>query len=198
MATLTQLILDADGTIATTEIDHDAGTGSPYYTHCDDAPDGGSSEWVSNDGDTGQAASMAAWFRLSDVDADFGSMDTLNIDVDVQASSVSDDAMTLSAQIFDSDSGGSENALTDSQQVGDETDTTRVQRNVPFGSLTGSKAQWNGAYIRFTWTYTKTGSWDNAELHLFGCDIDGTYTASGGITVPRMSHHYSKNILAGR
>jgi hypothetical protein len=33
MATLTQLTLDADGTIGS-EIRHDAGTGSPFYTLC--------------------------------------------------------------------------------------------------------------------------------------------------------------------
>ena len=174
MATLDQLTLDADGTIGS-DVEHDAGTGAPFFSHCNDAPDGVSSDWVSNNL---TERTTTARFRLTDVNSDFGNMDTLNIDVDVELTgSVDNDTIVLSARIFDADD--EVTPLTDetTTNLGDETDTTRAQRNVTFGGLTGTKAQWNTAHIQFTWTYDKTGGGDNIRLQLFGCDIDGTYTA---------------------
>ena len=175
MAALTQLTLDADGTIGANVV-HNAGTGTPFVGHCNDAPDGLSSDWVANDV---TETDTTAWFSLDDVDADFGSMDTLNIDVDVDAvdDGSSDDACTLTARIFDADNDIS-NPLTDeTASLGTEADTARTQRNVSFAGLTGSKAQWDAAHIRFTWDYTKTGGPDNVQVRLYGLDIDGTYTA---------------------
>ena len=186
-----QLTLDADGVIGLNTV-HDAGTGTPYVSHCNDTPDGGSGDWVGND----QAEKNTTyWVSLSDVNTDFGSIDSLNIDVDLDAvdDGSSDDSCTLTAQIFDADNDVT-NALTDAQQVGDDTDGTRVQRNLVFGSLTGSKAQWNAAHIRFTWDYTKAGAGDNVQIRLYGCDIDGTYTvASAGPAIPVVQHHRQRN-----
>jgi len=175
MTALNQLTLDADGTIDTVNIEHNGGTGSPYFSHCNDAPDGVSSDFVRNDaGET----TGTAWFRLTDVNADFGSMNSLNIDVDVEVTDAFDnDTCLLTAQIFDNNADET-NPLTDSQQVGSHADSTRVQRQLAFGSLTGSKAQWNAAHILFTWTYTKVTGPDNARLAIYGCDIDGDYTIS--------------------
>ena len=180
MAALTQLTLDADGTIGAVIV-HDAGTGAPFYTHCNDAPNGVSSDWVGND--TSETTGEA-WFRLSDVDTDFGSMDTLNIDVDVRADGFSNDTCSLTARIYTADNDTTTPLTNETGNLGTEADSTRTQRNVSFSGLAGSKAQWNGAYIRFTWTYTKQAGPDNAQLILFGCDIDGTYTAAaaGGNT----------------
>ena len=176
MATLTQLTLDGDGTIDAT-IRHDAGTGSPFNTHCNDAPDGVSVDWVSNDlSETDGTAN----FTLTAVDSDFGSMDTLTIDVDVLAQTFDDDDCVLTARIFSADAGGGTALTAETVTLGDKNDSTRAQRNVSFASLTGTKAQWDGAYIRFTWNYTKTAGPDNAHLRLYGCDIDGTYKASAG------------------
>ena len=189
MATLTQLTMDADGTIDTVNIDHDAGTGSPYFSHCNDAPDGVSSDWVAND--NGETSGKAK-FRLSDVNSDFGSMDSLNIDVDVWAeTAVSDDTITLTCRIFDAND--EVTPLTnETGNIATHADTTRLQRNIVFGGLTGNKAQWNGAYIQFTWTYDKTAGPDNANLRLYGCDIDGTYTISSGAAIPVFCTHYHK------
>ena len=191
MPTLDQLTLDADGFIDTANIEHDAGTGAPYVGHCNDTPDGGSSDWVGND--QGEKTGVA-WFSLSNVNADFGSMDSLNIDVDVDAISVSDDTVTLTCRVFDADNDVT-NPLTDeSGNLGTEVDTTRTQRNVGFAGLAGNQAQWNAAHIRFTWTYSKTGAGDNLQVRLFGCDIDGVYTvaAAGGellLTHPHRQDH---------
>ena len=192
MATLTQLTLDADGTIDTVNIEHDAGIGSPYVGHCNDAPDGVSGDWVGND--TGEKTGTA-WFSLSDVDSDFGSMDGLNIDVDVDATSFSDDTCALTARIFAADNDVTNPLTNESGNLGTEADTTRAQRNVVFGGLTGSKAQWNAAHIRFTWTYVKTGAGDNGQVRLFGCDIDGTYTIQAAITVDMWYRPPSEPVL---
>ena len=182
MATLNQLTLDADGTIGANVV-HDAGTGTPFVGHCNDAPDGVSSDWVGNDVNE---TTTTAWFRLTDVNADFGSMDTLNIEVDIDAvdDGSSDDLCDLTARIADGD--GSATFLTaETVSLGDETDLIRNQPSAfSFSSLTGSKAQWNTAHIRFTWTYNKSGAPDNVQVRLYGCDIDGTYTIASGTIVP--------------
>ncbi len=190
MTTLTQITLDADGVIGG-EIRHDGGTGAPFFSHCNDAPDGVSSDFVENDD---SESSGEAWFRLSDVNSDFGSMDTLNIDVDILATGFSDDTCTLTARIFAANNDTANPLTAESGNLGTDADAPRVQRNVPFGTLAGTKAQWNAAYIRFTWTYSKTGGPDNANLRLFGCDIDGTYTIASGID---MSIPYQYRRMAG-
>ena len=185
MATLTQLTLDADGTLDTTNLSHDAGTGTPWYSHCNDAPDGASADYVTCNGSL-TSATYSSWFRLSDVDADFGSMDTLNIDVDVFATGFSNDTCNLTAQIADGDA--SATFLTSEVTIGSEADTTRTQRNVAFGSLTGTKAQWNTAHIRISWVYTKKTSPDaSASLRILGMDIDGTYTAAAAGSVKQLA-----------
>ena len=149
MTTLNQLTLDADGTKDTTNLSHDAGTGDPWVGHCNDAPDGVSADFVQNN--TGLTdGNYTAWFSLSDVDADFGSLDTLNIDVDVEiVGTPANDTVALTARIFDADN-DTTNPLTDeSSNLGTEADTTRVQRNVAFAGLTGSKAQWDAKVKNF-------------------------------------------------
>lgn len=175
MTVLTQLTLDADGTKDTTNLSHDAGTGDPWVGHCNDDPTSSSSDFIQNN--TGLAdGNYVAWFSLSDVDSNFGSMDGLNIDVDVEVvGAVTNDTVTLTARIADGD--GSGTFLTDeTASLGTELDAPRTQRNVLFSGLTGSKAQWNTAHIRFTWAYDRVSGPDSYSLRLYGCDIDGTYT----------------------
>jgi len=177
VATLTQLTLDADGTIGSI-ITIGGGGSAPYYAHCNDAPDGLSSDFIRNDASetTGEA-----WFSLTNVDADFSSMDTLDIDVDVQVGAgFSDDSCDITARIYDADNDTTNPLTAETATLGSDADTSRTQRNVSFSALAGTKAQWDAAYIRFTWTYSKSGSPDNGTLRFYGCDIDGTYTASGG------------------
>jgi hypothetical protein len=176
MATLTQLTLDADGTIGAV-IRHDAGTGAPFFSHCNDAPNGLSIDYVENDD---SESTGVAWFSLSNVDADFGSMDTLNIDVDVQAVGFNNDTCALTARIFAANNDTGNPLTNETGNLGTQADIIRTQRNVTFAGLAGSKAQWDAAYIRFTWTYNQVTGPDNASLRIYGCDIDGTYTAGGG------------------
>ena len=57
-----------------------------------------------------------------------------------------------------------------------ELDGTSVLKNVTFSSLTGTKAQWNSAHVRFSWS--NLAGFGQAEIN--GCDFDGTYTAAAG------------------
>ena len=176
MATLNQLTLDADGTIGS-GIRHNNGSTPPFYTHCDEAPDGVSTNFVRNADDT----TDTAWFSLSDMNTGFGSMDTLSMDVDIIANvAFADDTCTLTARIYDADN-DTTNALTaESGNLATEADTTRTQRNITFASLAGTEAQWNAAHIRLSWTYTQNGGADGGNLRMYGCSFDGTYTGSGG------------------
>ena len=180
MATLTQLLIEADGTLDTTNLSHDAGTGTPWFSHCNDAPDGGSSDYVRCNGSLSNGT-YSAWFSLSNVNADFDSMLTLNIDTDVFSSGFVNDTCNLTAQIADGNE--STTFLTDEINIGLHTDVPRTQRNSTFGSLTGTKAQWDTAYLRLSWVYIKQTSPDTAaNLRIFGLDIDGTYTPASAAT----------------
>jgi len=200
MATLTQLTLDGDGTIASVIIPDTlpatflrvGGSGQyrrpggvdklqrpvagPLWFHCNSVPDGASSDYAENDN---SEKSGAAWFSLTGVDSDLVTMLTLDIDVDVWAETpVANDSINLTARI----AAGNESTTyltNETSNLGTHTDTTRTQRNVAFAGLAGTKAQWDAAYIRFTWTYSKVAAGDDANLRLYGCDIDGTYAAAG-------------------
>lgn len=176
-STLSTLTFDADGTIGV-NTRHDAGTGSPFYTHCNESPTGSPTSTTYVENDTSETSTTAN-FSLTDVDSDFSDMLTLSITVDVLAQGFGDDTCALTVQIFDADSGG--NALTGSVQIATQADTTRTVRTVAFTGIPGSpaatKAQWNSAYARFTWTYVKNTGPDNATVRLYACEINGTYTA---------------------
>ena len=165
MGTFT-ITFDADGTIDLLVADSDVD--AAFFDDCNDAADGVSADYIYNPN-----SSVDAWLRLENVPSDFALLSSLGIDVDVEAANFTTDTCTLTARIYDSDSGGSENPLTDEQTIGTEADSPRTQRTVGFGSLAGSKSQWDAAYLRLSWTYT--GGSDLGEMRLFGVEVDGTY-----------------------
>ena len=167
MATLTTLTLDANGTIGANV---DKQSGDPYYQNCNDDPDSASTDYIENDGSD---TATEAWFSLTDVDADFDSMDTLQIRVHGSIVNGAGTA-TLTARIYDADN-DTTNPLT-SEITLITTGDGSVLKNVAFGSLTGTKAQWNSAHIRFSWS----GLFSFEKARLNGCDFDGTYTAAAG------------------
>lgn len=174
MATLNTITADGDGTIAS--IFRTSDGGSPAYTYCNDTPDGLSTDYVEND-DT--ETSGQAWFSLENVNSDFSSMDTLNISIDGWAETApSNDLLTLTARIADGN--GSTTWLTnESATLLSGSDTTRTQPSaVSFSGLTGTKSQWDTAHIRFDFIYSKVAGPDNANLRLYGFEINGTYTAA--------------------
>lgn len=167
---LTQLTLDADGTIDAVIRDSDAD--STFFDDCNDAPDGVSADFVENDD---SETSGEAWFSLTNVDSDFQTMRTLTIEADIQAAGFSNDTCTLTCRVFNADNDTTTPLCDESALLGDDTDSTRVQRAFLLGGLTGSKTDWDAAFIRFTWTYNRVGGPDNANLQLFGCVLEGTY-----------------------
>ena len=182
MATLSTLTLTADGTVDSTNLAA-VGIGTGFWDRCNSTPDGGSANYVHNASNSG--GTWTAWFALTNVDADFSSMLTLNIDVDVLATGFANDTCSLTARIAEADS--STTWLTDSLTVATETDTTRTQPNFAFAGLTGSKAQWDAAHILFSWVYVKNQQPDAASLRLFGLDIDGTYTPAAAGSVKQLA-----------
>ena len=192
MATLDTLTGTADGTLDTTNLEHDAGTGTPYFSHFNDAPDGLSSDWISTAGSRSDGT-YVTWVQLSDVNADFGSMDSIDVEFDIEASGFVNDTCTLTARVADSD-GGTTWLTDESTAIADESETTRTQSLVTFTGQTGSKAQWNSAYIRFSWAYNRVTSADpSAALKLFGFELNGDYTqAAAGASIPVIAHHYKQ------
>ena len=186
---LTEITLDADGTIDTSDIEHDAGTGSPYFTHCNDANDGVSSDFVQNLPDAD--GTYVAWFRLADVDSDFSSMATLNLGIDSDANAFSNDLCTLTARIFAADNDTGTPLTDETPLIIDETNTTRTQQLVGFTGLTGTKAQWDGAYIRFSWVYDRVAGGDDGKLRIYGIEINGTYIAVGALIGPPLLHSFA-------
>lgn len=175
MATLTTLTLDADGTIGANVVyDAGGGTAPPFYTHCNDDPDSSSADYLRNDNSN---TSTTAWLSLTDVDADFDSMDTLQIRVDGEVPFAIGGAGTLTARIYDADNDTTNPLTAEVTILAQGVDGVRAVKNVAFASLTGTKAQWNSAHIRFTWGGGLSGG---QELRLFGMDFDGTYTAAAG------------------
>ncbi len=175
MPTLNQLTLDADGTIDTSNI-IDSDTDGTYFDDCNDAPDGVSTDYIEHNAGLSDGT-YTAWFSLTNVNSDFGRMDTLNIDVDLELIGISaNDESTLQARIFDADNDTSNPLTAEIVTLGDESDETRVQRNVAFASLAGTKAQWDSAFIRFSFVYNRISGPDSFTLRFYGCDIDGTYS----------------------
>lgn len=176
--TLAELLLDADGTIVTADIVHDAGTGTPYFTHNNDQPDGVSTDFVRNSDTADIDGTFVAWFSLSDVDADFSEMISLRFELDVQAVGFVNDECDITARIFDADNDTTNPLCDETPVMFDETDTTRSQKIEALKNLAGSKAQWDAAHIRFSWIYNRVTSGDNASLRIFGCDLNGYYISA--------------------
>lgn len=173
MATLTTITADGDGTIGAEVVRQDGG--QSYADNCNSAPDGGSSDYIGNDQ---SETTTTAWLSLANVDADWGSPIDLDIDVDVQATGFADDTCTLTCRVYDADNDTTTPLTDESGNLATQADSTRTQRNVAFTGETGNRTAWDGAYIRFTWTYTKTGKGDDGQLLLYGFDIDGTYNVA--------------------
>lgn len=175
---------DADGTIDTVD-QFDSDSDFIYFDDCNDTPDGGSADYIASSSGT-----SSSWLRLEDVPSDFNSLSSLSMDVDVWGNSITG---TLDAQIFDSDSGGSENPLTDEQEIASGFVTTRTQQTVNFGSLTGSKTQWNNAYLKLTFTISSGAN----DLRLYGFTVDGVYAgaAAPDAVAPRI---YSPAVVKWR
>ena len=173
-AALPTLRPTADGTIDA-EVVHDAGTAAPFYTHIDDDPDSpNTADWIAN---SQNESAASAFFEVTDMPADFDTMNTLEIKIDFEAVGFADDTAVLYAQMYQSDES---TTLSDEMQLATQATATGLI-TVSFTNVTaGSKTIWNGARIHFRWTYTKNKGPDNAQLKITATELNGTYTASAG------------------
>jgi uncharacterized repeat protein (TIGR02059 family) len=114
---------------------------------------------------------------LTDMPADFTSLSTLTISIRARTTSVSNDQVTLFAQLF----GADETTALSSEKLlatNPGTSSWTTLSNVAFSGLTpGSKAVWDGARLRLRWAYSQVGSADSAQLRLTVAELHGTYTA---------------------
>lgn len=176
-----RLTPNADGTLDTSNTAHDAGTGTPYYTHLDNAVDGQSTDDVHNAHTVG---TVYDWFALSSTPSDFSSMDSVTIRVDALSTAPagsSPDTCDFSARVYDADNDTTTPLAGDSGSIVDEqSNTVRVVNSATMASPSGTKTAWDGAYIRCAWAYNKVAGPDNIELDIHGLVLDCTYTASAG------------------
>lgn len=187
MTVLGPLAPDGDGTIDVT-IEHDGGTGPPFYTHCDENPASPGTDWVGNDQ---TETDGVAFFEVANTPSDFGFIDSLSVDYSRQAQGFSDDTCILYVQVFASNESTN---YTDEITLADETDTTKITEVGTFTinatGLAASKADWDGARIRFRWDYTQTTGPDNAQIKVFAFELNGAYTKVVTITDVETDEEY--------
>ena len=175
MATLTAKTWTGDGTIDAVIIE--STTDTSFFDDCNQAPDGGSSSYISND--TSETTGYVN-FTFDNMPSDFAHMDTLSVTLDGAAFNFSNDTCGIRCRIFTADNGGG-SPLTDlCTQVIDHTDTTRAQNTIAFtGVVVGAgKSDWDNAYFRMGWIYSKIGSPDNGQIRIYGGELTGTYTVA--------------------
>ncbi len=176
MASLGDLIPIGDGTIDVA-IDHDAGRGTPYFTHLDESPDSPGSDHVLND----QSETDGNYFiSFTAMPSDFGTMlDTLDIrhSVDAIDDGSSNDALDVYAAIVASD----ESTLwSDEVIICDELDSVKATSTDGWTlngtGLAADKAAWDAAFIRLRWDYQKVAAGDDVQGRIYAVRlINGTY-----------------------
>ncbi|MHA1962156.1 MAG: hypothetical protein ACW99U_18280 [Candidatus Thorarchaeota archaeon] len=193
MATLTSLRPNGDNDVAHARLEWtNVGGDTACFEAIDDDPDSPDSlDYAENDA---TETDTYAKFELSAVDADFGSMDSLQVDAFMTTSgSRSNDDIVMSAQVFADDE-----VTTYTDKVVFATwDATPETGKVSQGfTLTGdgssaNKAAWDLAVFRIDWDYQKTGSGDNMQYRVDAIELNGAYTAQAtSLTVQSGGHSH--------
>lgn len=145
----TSLFATADGTI--TDVVDEADTTVDLFASIDDDPDTPSdTDWINNAVAAGQV-----FFDVTDLPADFGTMDTAEIVVRYRGQNFGTGTVTLFAQLFQSDE---TTALSNEVQVAQVTGDGAFASTsaVTFTGLntTAGKSVWDAARVRFRWATT--------------------------------------------
>ena len=117
-------------------------------------------------------------YDITDMPSDFLSVSTLTYDIRAGTGIVGGDTYTASVQIVNS----SGTAFTDSVQLFSTTTTISPQTQytgsftITSAGLSGSKADWDSAKIRFTQTWAKDKGGDNSSIAINYVTLNGTYT----------------------
>lgn len=157
---------------------NESGGTTNLYASVDDDPDfPTTSDYVTNTSNT----NASAFFNLTDMPSDFGSMNTLQIDFYLNApANWNDDAGTLYAQIFQSDE---TITLTSELQLATHA-TAAGYYSVTFTTVTGSnKNTWDGARLRLRMVYNKSKGPDNGQIRVAAVELGGTYAPAAVVSV---------------
>lgn len=168
MATLTPLDPDTTGTVS--GVTDEAGGTTNLHTKVTDASD---TTYLT----AGVDSAGTALLGLSDVNADFESMDTLAANIRVQLNGVhTDDTIEIFAQVFDGNA--TTTPLSDEVLIANQASSGTFTDYTPSFTIQGTptKTQWNNAHLRLRWTYTKNMASDAISLRCSQAQVTGTYT----------------------
>lgn len=168
MATLPTLALGTGSNFSST-----AETGTPPVLEVIASAD--MADWVADTNNANHTGT--ADYALDDMPSDFGSMATLNINVRYgwQTGAQVNTWSSLDVQVFKSD--GS-TALTASRNIASSittNDTTSGALAFTGVDTAASKADWDGAIVRLSWTISKSMAGDTLEERVFAAELTGTY-----------------------
>lgn len=172
MVALPNLVPVSTGLITNVFVDDGPNPSLAHHQRVTDASD---TTFVINSRD----AAASIMFGLSDLPADWASMDTLGFDIRLRLDGVAvDDQMTITAAVYDG------NATT-TPMTNVVTVATQMSALAAFNAKTGAftlagtftKAQWDNAHLRLAWTSTRTMGADGLSIYVAEAKVTGTYTA---------------------
>lgn len=154
-------------------------TGTTAWSLIDDDPDSvDTADYIVQTRST--SGTDSAFLLVTDMPSDFGSMATLQVDVHVSNASGGNDTIVLTAQIFESNE---TSALTDEVQLSTDTTTSGLKTGTFTLQGNNTKTVWDGARIKFVWTYTKVQGSDTNSIRVNAAELDGTYNVDAAPTI---------------
>jgi hypothetical protein len=182
-ATLSTLRPNGDGT----QTNITFSTGTTANTLIDDDPDTPTtSDYIQQTRNT--SGDDTSFILVSDMPSDFASMTTVDVKADVSNSSGGNDTVTLKAQIFQSDE---TTALTNELTLSTDTDASGLKSGTFSLQGNNDKTVWDGARIKFTWTYGRSAGADTNFVRLTATELNGTYAQ---ITAPTVSTQAASSV----
>jgi hypothetical protein len=174
-ATLSTLRPTGDGTLEGITFS----TGTTAWSLIDDDPDSpDTADYILQTSNADGTDS--AFLDITDMPADFQSMDTLQVDVHVTNASEGNDTIVLTARVFQSDE---TTALTNSVTLSTDTDVSGLKTGTFTLQGNNNKTVWDAARIQFVWTYDRVQGADANSIRVNAAELDGTYTAAAAPTV---------------
>lgn len=171
MATLNTLLVNGNSTTQTTQ--WAVGT----FTNIDEGISAADGLEIGDD--TNSSVDEFAYFSLSNVNADFGSMDTININIRYRVLGAQTNNRSLFAQVITDES--TPVSLTTERTIATNiTNTTATNSGVLSMTISGtpSKAQWDNALIRLRLNIVRNKGGDTNGIRVDTLELTGTYTAA--------------------
>jgi hypothetical protein len=135
--------------------------------------------------DNNNSTDEVAYVALANMPGDFDSMDSVSInvryhrDVDTDTSKTWD---SIVVEIFADNAGTTSLAGPATIVSGNITTTTATNSGATTvdATPTGTKAQWDAAYVRFTFNKTKSMAGNTDDFRITAAEVTGTYTQAAG------------------